>query len=493
MPNRRRTWSTIAREIDDLDVSLYRAVAETSSPALDWSMPRLTAVADHSKLWIGLAALLASTGNGRARRAASRGLITLGVTSLIANQVAKRLNRRPRPSLERVPLARLAGRIPTSTSFPSGHSASAAAFASGVAMELPVLGLPVRTLAGLVGFSRVATGAHYPSDVVAGVLLGAAVAAAGRRLVPPAERPTPTGQQLATTSTPRPTGAGLTLVVNPASHSERGAKVLRQVQRRLPDVHVVEVAEDDDVAAVMSRAAADCEVLGVAGGDGTVGAAAGAALAAGVPLAVFPAGTFNHFAKTLGLDRLDRAIRAVRAGLVTKVDVAYLNDGLFLNTASVGAYSDFVERRERLEHRIGKPLAAGYAALRTIRTATSVELHADDTTRRATFVFIGNGRYQPSGFAPSFRERLDDGLLDVRILDLPHGVGRLGVLAAIATGQLARNKHYHETTAPDLTVELASGAERLARDGEVGEQADRLRLRVDRRALTVFCHLPLAE
>lgn len=94
----------------------------------------------------------------------------------------------------------------------------------------------------------------------------------------------------------------------------------------------------------MQRAAAGAEVLGVAGRDGTVGAAAEAALAAGIPLAVFPAGTFNHFAKAL----VHRAIRAVRKGPATKMDVAHVNDKLFLNTASVGAYSDFVARRQRL-------------------------------------------------------------------------------------------------------------------------------------------------
>lgn len=478
----------LRREFDDLDVSLYEAIADTHSPALDWAMPRLTGLADHSKLWIGIAALLAATGSERARRAAARGLTTLAVTSLIANQVAKRLNRRPRPSLARVPLARIAGRIPRSTSFPSGHAASAAAFAGAAAMETPALRVPLTTLAGLVGFSRVATGAHYPSDVAAGFLLGAGVAALGRRLVPPAAaaepgRPRPASGRVDA----RRSGAGLTLVVNPASHSGRGAEVLRRVRRSLPELRVVELGDDDDVDAVMREAAADAEVLGVAGGDGTVAAAAAAAMAAGLPLAVFPAGTFNHFAKTLGIGRLDRAVRAVRRGTVTTVDVAYLNDRLFLNTASVGAYSDFVAARERLEKFIGKPLAACYAALRTMRSRTSLPLRIDGRTHRATLVFIGNCRYQPGGFAPAFRERLDDGLLDVRILDLPRGRGRLGVLAALATGRLAENRHYHQYTGAELTIELPSGPSRVTRDGELGEDCEELRLRAVRRALTVFC------
>lgn len=479
------------REIDDLDVALFHAIADTDSSLLDWSMPRLTGLADHSKLWIGIAALLAASGSPRGQRAAVRGLATLAVTSLIANQVAKRLNRRPRPSIEQVPLARIAGRIPTSTSFPSGHAASAAAFAGAAAMEAPALRVPLTTLAGLVGFSRVATGAHYPSDVAAGFLLGAGVAAVGRRLVPPASAPDagntpPSPEQV----TPRPEGAGLTLVVNPASHSGRGAEVLRRVQRLLPELTAIELDEDDDVAEVMRKAAADAEVLGVAGGDGTVAAAAEAAMAAGIPLAVFPAGTFNHFAKALGLGRLNRAVRAVQRGTVTVADVAYLGDGLFLNTASVGAYSDFVAARERVEKVVGKPLAACYAALRTMRTRTSVTLRIDGRTHRATLVFIGNCRYQPSGFAPAFRDRLDDGLLDVRILDLPRGRGRLSVLAALATGRLAENRHYHQYTGAELTIELVSGPAQVARDGELGEDCDELRLRAVRRALTVYCAVP---
>lgn len=321
----------------------------------------------------------------------------------IANQVAKRLNRRPRPSLLRVPLARIAGHILTSTSFPSGHAASAAAFASAVALEIPALRVPLATLAGLVGFSRVATGAHYPSDVAAGFVLGATVASIGGRLVPPADAPGRLHpRRPLVPAEPRPTGAGLTLVVNPASHSGKGRDVLTRVQRDLPDISVIELTADDDVAQVMQRAATGAEVLGLAGRDGTVGAAAEAALAAGIPLAVFPAGTFNHFAKALGLDRVHRAIRAVRKGPATKMDVAHVNDKLFLNTASVGAYSDFVARRQRLERRIGKPLAACYAALRTMRRSTSVDVLADDREHRATFVFIGNGQYQPVAWPRAF-------------------------------------------------------------------------------------------
>jgi undecaprenyl-diphosphatase len=66
--------------------------------------------------------------------------------------------------------------MPSSTSFPSGHSASAFAFASGVGSSLPIAGVPLRALATLVAYSRVHTGVHYPADVVAGSVLGGALA-----------------------------------------------------------------------------------------------------------------------------------------------------------------------------------------------------------------------------------------------------------------------------------------------------------------------------
>jgi len=73
-------------------------------------------------------------------------------------------------------LARLAHRIPTSNSFPSGHAASAAAFATAASRTAPVLAVPLGGLAALVGFSRVHTGVHYPGDVVLGALLGSSCA-----------------------------------------------------------------------------------------------------------------------------------------------------------------------------------------------------------------------------------------------------------------------------------------------------------------------------
>lgn len=166
-----------------MDREVFEAVAESPSPLLDTVMPKLTSAADHSKLWLTLGAVLGVLGGPAVRRGSARGVVSLAVTSLLTNQVAKRVWRRPRPDHRLVPQVRRSRRMPTSHSLPSGHSASAAAFAVGVGLESPPVGLGLALLAGLVGLSRVATGAHYPGDVFAGFGIGAGIAILGGRVI----------------------------------------------------------------------------------------------------------------------------------------------------------------------------------------------------------------------------------------------------------------------------------------------------------------------
>jgi membrane-associated phospholipid phosphatase len=160
-------------ELDEVDVALYAAVASASTPALDKSMRKLSDAANYSRLSIASAAALALTGGPRGRRAAVFGLASVTVTATIVNLAVKPLSGRRRPdrAAEAVPLDRYV-RMPVSTSFPSGHSAAAFAFATGVGHVMPTVAIPLRLLAALVAYSRVHTGVHYPGDVVAGSLMG---------------------------------------------------------------------------------------------------------------------------------------------------------------------------------------------------------------------------------------------------------------------------------------------------------------------------------
>jgi undecaprenyl-diphosphatase len=165
----------LREQVDGLDRSVYGAIASAPTPSLDRVFNNLSDAANHSRIWFVTAALMAMTGPA-GRRAAADGLVAIAVTSAVANAVAKPLGGRRRPDRAdfQVPIARQV-KMPTSTSFPSGHSASAFAFASAVSDSWPAGGAPIRALATLVAYSRVHTGVHYPGDVIAGSFIGGVI------------------------------------------------------------------------------------------------------------------------------------------------------------------------------------------------------------------------------------------------------------------------------------------------------------------------------
>jgi membrane-associated phospholipid phosphatase len=158
-------WSRVQR----LDRRLMRRSFGARSPALDRSLVAVTRAANYSRLWLLIAVAMAVLGGRQGRRAARRGLIAIAVAAAVANGPAKLLVRRRRPSSRSRPTLI---RMPRSTSFPSGHTAAAFAFSAGACAELPVLATVLVPLAGVVAYSRVHTGVHYPSDVAAGIGIG---------------------------------------------------------------------------------------------------------------------------------------------------------------------------------------------------------------------------------------------------------------------------------------------------------------------------------
>jgi undecaprenyl-diphosphatase len=175
-------WQRLAaglRQAGAVDRAVYQAIASVPTPALDGPFQRLSRAADKSRLWLAIAAGLAIAGGPAGRRAAIRGTVSIGVTSAVVNLGVKSIYARRRPDRAGagVPGERYVT-MPGSTSFPSGHSASAFAFASAVGRDLPGLALVLHFLAAAVAYSRVHTGVHYPGDTVVGAVIGASTAQA---------------------------------------------------------------------------------------------------------------------------------------------------------------------------------------------------------------------------------------------------------------------------------------------------------------------------
>ena len=163
-------------ELVELDVAVYEAIEATPTPTIDIPLRKLSSAANHAKLYVSIGAVLFALGGPKGRRAAVTGLAAVGMNSFLVNVPMKFLGNRPRPDRGRVRVAAARHtKMPSSSSFPSGHSASGFAFAAGAAEAMPQLGIPLRALATAVAYSRVHSGVHYPGDVVAGSLVGMAV------------------------------------------------------------------------------------------------------------------------------------------------------------------------------------------------------------------------------------------------------------------------------------------------------------------------------
>lgn len=145
-------------------------------PWLDEPVRRLSQAANYSRIWIAVASGMILAGGPDSRKAALRGILAVAVTSAAVNIGVKALHPRERPdrAAMQVPLARYVA-MPSSASFPSGHSASGFAFASAVGHDLPRAAPPLLALAAAVAYSRVHTGVHFPGDAIIGSVIGAAI------------------------------------------------------------------------------------------------------------------------------------------------------------------------------------------------------------------------------------------------------------------------------------------------------------------------------
>jgi undecaprenyl-diphosphatase len=365
-----------------------------------------------------------------------------------------------------------------------GAAAAAGALAAGAAIEHPAAG-------AVAGIAAAVTVARSPRPLRAALAAGAGASAAlGTTRIWPVAPRTPADARRANTrvaAQPTTDGGGLTIVVNPSSGPALARNPADALRDELPGANVIELEEGMDLVEELERAAAaGASALGAAGGDGTLSAAAAVALRHQLPFLAVPAGTLNHFARDLGVTGVEDAAAALRQGHAVAVDVATIDGHPFLNTASFGTYSELVDRREALESRIGKWPALVVALVRVLRRGEPIEVEVDGRSRLLWMVFIGNCRYHPNGFAPAWRERLDDGRLDVRLVDAGVPAARLRLLLAVLTGRLGRSTVY-ETSAP-RTVEIVSrqGPMRLAADGETFDGSARFTIEKSPTSLPVY-------
>ncbi len=460
-----------------LDRRLLNAAARQRSPAGNRVMTTASTLANRSLLWAGVAGVLALTGRRRARAAAASGLLGIGIAATLANGPLKFIWRRERPTGDAFgPLAPLLP-LPRTFSFPSGHSASAFAFATGVTRTFPLAGPAVLPAAATVAYSRVHTGVHYPSDVLIGSAVGVASGLAAAAVIrhrqasahgidaPSLDVALPRSAVLLTSS-----DAGSADALDAAREALESGGI------RIVDEVAVQHADRLDT---IVRDAESAILLVAAGGDGTVSAAAGAAVNGKALFAVLPLGTSNDVARSLGMpmDPVDAA-RAITQGRVCAVDAAQVAradepPAVFLHAATLGLNAAFADlattgsMRERFGA-VTYPVAAAAAVRRYQPFRCTVEHDGATQSFQAVHLSIGN--------APVFGgvlgmrapgASMTDGLLDVLIVERLSMTRLLIAVADSIVGEHRPVHRVHTMRVRSLAITV-DGDQRIAVDGEVG-------------------------
>jgi diacylglycerol kinase family enzyme len=279
------------------------------------------------------------------------------------------------------------------------------------------------------------------------------------------------------------------LIMNPRSGGGKVARFgLKERAESLgADVAMLEGPQTVDVAALARKAVADgADLLGVAGGDGTQALVAGIAAENGLPFLVISAGTRNHFAMDLGLDREDpaRCLDALTDGIEIAIDLGRIGDRTFVNNASFGAYAEVVRSPEyrddkrgttlsmlpdllsghgdghELRARVVLPEARGTGTLPEARGTNTVPEHVAEIDGPHALL-VSNNPYEMTDLAGlGRRARLDGGTLGVIAVKVDNAAQAVGLL------RRGRGKGLTLATGTEVTVSSADTQIPVGIDGE---------------------------
>jgi diacylglycerol kinase family enzyme len=250
------------------------------------------------------------------------------------------------------------------------------------------------------------------------------------------------------------------LVLNPRSGARRPSTrdLFDAAHERRIETHVLRSGE-----APGEIVPGEIDVIGAAGGDGTLAAVAEVAVERDLPFVCVPFGTRNHFARDLGIEEDPVAALAAFEGADRRVDVGRANGRLFLNNVSLGLYARLVHRRERHRRR-SEALARLRAWLILLTQRSPLGITIDSRPEETRLVLVANNAYVLEPPTIGARDRLDEGLLHLYVL-------RGGV---------------RERTGTRFVVDASAGRIAAAVDGEPVVLETPVEFRIEPRALRVL-------
>ena len=258
------------------------------------------------------------------------------------------------------------------------------------------------------------------------------------------------------------------------------------------DVRLARTGEEID-SFMRAAVAEHPRMLIAAGGDGTISTAAAALAGTDITLGVLPFGTLNHFAKDLGIPlELEASVQNIVENNVIAVDVAEVNDRVFINNSSLGLYPDVVRDRELQQSRLGRGKWRSFlfASLSVLRRFPFLMVRLEVESMTPDFitpiVFIGNNEYQMHGFDIGERESLERGVLCVYVVKKQRRAALLRLSLAALLGRLEQERDFESLTTTELVIETNRRRLLVSTDGEVQPMTSPLHYRIRPRDLRVI-------
>jgi diacylglycerol kinase family enzyme len=242
------------------------------------------------------------------------------------------------------------------------------------------------------------------------------------------------------------------------------------------------------------------QMIVAAGGDGTIAAVASVLRGTGRTMGILPLGTFNYFARSLDLPtEMPEAVAILADGTARLVRLATINERLFLNNASLGAYPAILKNREDVYRRWGRSRLAAYwsvlKTLATLRQPLHLRITANGETRffRTPLVFAVNNVFQLDQIGLEGGDEVAAGKL---VLFVAPDTGRWGMLRhtiELAVGTAEKNRNFELIAASEIHIEAGGRQRHVACDGERERMSDPYQLRVVENELTVMVPQAQAE
>lgn len=272
--------------------------------------------------------------------------------------------------------------------------------------------------------------------------------------------------------------ARVCVIFNRGSGSKDDAEFIEAVtgalEPRAAEFALRRTGEGGNLADLARQAVADgFDLILAAGGDGTQSAVAGALAGSDAVMGVLPGGTFNYFARDLGVgEGLEDALETILEARVHRVDIGQINDLIFLNNVSFGAYPHILKTREGIYRRWGRSRLAAYwsvlVALRRLRRPMRLTARVGGQDRHfsTALVFVARSAYQLESFGLDGAEAIRNGQFAVLVAKAKRPLPLMGSAFRLAFGRSAKDSDFDLILTEELTIETDKPRQLVAHDGE---------------------------